>query len=88
MTFAELPPSELTMLDLTPRQVLHVARGRFPSRYARALRRYRYGPGVFKVDWALDGPVPWEAAEVARAATVHVGGTLEEICHEAKSHTQ
>ena len=75
----ELPPAELTMLDLTPRQVLRVAGGRLPSRYARALRRYRYGPGVFKVDWALDGPVPWTAPDVARAATVHLGGTFEEI---------
>jgi phytoene dehydrogenase-like protein len=75
----ELPPAELTMLDLTPRQVLSVAEGRFPTRYTRALRRYRYGPGVFKVDWALDGPVPWTAPEVARAATVHIGGTFEEI---------
>jgi phytoene dehydrogenase-like protein len=76
---AELPQSELTMLDLTPRQVLRVASGRLPSRYTRALRRYRYGPGVFKVDWALDEPVPWTAPEVALAATVHVGGTFEEI---------
>jgi phytoene dehydrogenase-like protein len=75
----ELPPAELTMLDLTPRQVLRVAEGRFPTRYTRALRRYRYGPGVFKVDWAVDGPVPWTASEVARAATVHIGGTFEEI---------
>jgi phytoene dehydrogenase-like protein len=75
----ELPRTDLTMLDLTPRQVLRVAGGRLPSRYARALRRYRYGPGVFKVDWALDGPVPWTAPEVARAGTVHVGGSFEEI---------
>ena len=75
----ELPRSELTMLDLTPRQVLRVTGGRLPARYARALRRYRYGPGVFKVDWALDGPVPWAASEVARATTIHVGGTFEEI---------
>ncbi|HVD26668.1 MAG TPA: NAD(P)/FAD-dependent oxidoreductase [Gaiellaceae bacterium] len=75
----ELPRSELTMLDLTPRQVLRVAGGRLPARYARALRRYRYGPGVFKVDWAVDGPVPWAASEVARATTIHVGGTFEEI---------
>jgi phytoene dehydrogenase-like protein len=75
----ELPKAGLTMLDLTPRQVLDVAGGRLPARYARALRRYRYGPGVFKVDWALDGPVPWTAREAARAATVHVGGTFEEI---------
>jgi phytoene dehydrogenase-like protein len=75
----DLPKSKVTMLDLTPRQVLSVAGHRLPGRYMRALRRYRYGPGVFKVDWALDGPVPWKAEGCARAATVHVGGTLEEI---------
>ena len=75
----ELPKSRLTMLDVTPRQVVRIAGHRLPSRYLRALRRYRYGPGVFKVDWALDGPVPWTAEECARAGTVHVGGTLEEI---------
>jgi phytoene dehydrogenase-like protein len=75
----ELPSSRLTMLDLTPRQVLGVAGHRLPARYARALRRYRYGPGVFKVDWALDGPVPWTAEGCGRAGTVHVGGTFEEI---------
>ena len=75
----ELPPSDLTMLDVTPRQVLRIAGHRLPGRYLRALRRYRYGPGVFKVDWALDGPVPWRAEECLRAGTVHLGGTLEEI---------
>jgi phytoene dehydrogenase-like protein len=75
----ELPESRVTMLDVTPRQVLRLAGHRLPARYARALRRYRYGPGVFKLDWALDGPVPWAATGCARAATVHVGGTLEEI---------
>jgi phytoene dehydrogenase-like protein len=75
----DLPKSKVTMLDVTPRQVLQLAGHRLPSRYVRALRRYRYGPGVFKVDWALDGPVPWAAEGSARAATVHVGGTLEEI---------
>jgi phytoene dehydrogenase-like protein len=75
----EFPGSRVTMLDLTPRQILSVAGHRLPGRYARALRRYRYGPGVFKVDWALDGPVPWTAEGCARAATVHIGGTLEEI---------
>jgi phytoene dehydrogenase-like protein len=67
------------MLDLTPRQLLRIAGHRLPGRYARALHRYRYGPGVFKVDWALDGPVPWTAEECLRAGTVHLGGTLEEI---------
>jgi phytoene dehydrogenase-like protein len=75
----ELPRSQTTFLDVTPRQVLRIAGHRLPARYARALRRYRYGPGVFKVDWALDAPVPWTAGECARAATVHIGGTLEEI---------
>jgi phytoene dehydrogenase-like protein len=78
-SLSELPRGGLTMLDLTPRQVLRVADGRLPTRYSRALRRFRYGPGVFKVDWALDGPVPWTAPEVGRAATVHLGGTFEEI---------
>jgi phytoene dehydrogenase-like protein len=75
----ELPESRLTMLDITPRQILRVAGHRLPGRYLRALRRYRYGPGVFKVDWALDGPVPWTAEGCSRAATIHVGGPLEEI---------
>jgi phytoene dehydrogenase-like protein len=75
----ELPRTSLTMLDLTPRQVVRVAGHRLPNRYLRALRRYRYGPGVFKLDWALDGPVPWRAEACARAATVHVAGTVDEI---------
>jgi phytoene dehydrogenase-like protein len=75
----ELPPGGARLLDVTPRQVLRIAGHRLPSRYVRALRRYRYGPGVFKLDWALDGPVPWLASECERAATIHVGGTLEEI---------
>jgi phytoene dehydrogenase-like protein len=67
------------LLDLSPRGVLEVARGRLPDRYRRGLERYRYGPGVFKLDWALDGPIPWTAAEAARAGTLHLGGTLDEI---------
>jgi phytoene dehydrogenase-like protein len=75
----ELPPAATVLLDLAPRGIARVARSRLPQRYLRALGRFRYGPGVFKVDWALDGPVPWRAAECSRAATVHLGGTLEEI---------
>jgi phytoene dehydrogenase-like protein len=75
----ELPPARAVLLDLTPRDVLRVAGHRFPARYRRALERYRYGPGVFKLDWALDGPIPWTAAECGRAATLHLGGTLEDI---------
>jgi len=75
----ELPPHRAVLLDLTPRQVLTVSGERLRGAYARALRRYRYGAGVFKVDLALDGPLPWANPDVLRAGTVHLGGTLEEI---------
>ena len=75
----ELPPSRVVLLDLGPRQVLRVAGDRLPGRYRRALERFRYGPGVFKVDWALSEPIPWRAPECARAGTVHLGGRLDEI---------
>jgi phytoene dehydrogenase-like protein len=78
-SLAELPPARVTMLDVTPRQLLALAGDRLGGRYRRALERYRYGPGVVKVDYALSGPVPWRSAECARAATVHLGGRLDEI---------
>jgi phytoene dehydrogenase-like protein len=67
------------LLDVTPRQLLRLAGRRLPDGYARRLNRYRYGSGIFKLDWALDGPIPWTAPEVGRAGTVHLGGTLEQI---------
>ncbi len=75
----DLPPARAVLCDVSPRPLLRIAGHRFPSRYRRALERYRYGMGAFKVDWALDGPVPWLAPGCAQAATVHLGGTLEEI---------
>ena len=69
----------LVLLDVTPRQFLALAGDETPARYRKALEKYRYGPGVVKVDYALSGPVPWAASECARAATVHLGGTLDEI---------
>jgi len=78
-SLAELPPARATLLDVTPRQVLALDDGRLPHAYRRGLGRYRYGPGVWKVDWALDGPIPWTATACTRAATVHLGGTLDEI---------
>jgi phytoene dehydrogenase-like protein len=78
-SLADLPPARAVLLDLTPRQVIAVVGDELPPRYRRALARYRYGPGVFKVDWALDGPVPWRDPAVAGAATVHLGGTLTEV---------
>jgi phytoene dehydrogenase-like protein len=75
----ELPPARVVLLDLTPRGVVRLAGSRFSARYRRGLQRYRYGPGVFKLDWALDAPVPWRNRACARAATVHLGATLAEI---------
>jgi phytoene dehydrogenase-like protein len=75
----ELGDSSPVLLDVTPRQLLRIAGERLPGGYRRRLSRYRYGPGIFKLDWALDGPIPWRAAEAARGGTVHVGGTLDEI---------
>jgi phytoene dehydrogenase-like protein len=76
------------LLDLTPRQILRVAGDRLPDGYRRRLSRYRYGPGIFKLDWALDGPIPWTAPEAARAGTVHLGGTLEEIAASEDAATK
>jgi phytoene dehydrogenase-like protein len=76
---ADVPAAPVILLNLTPRQVLGVCGGRLPPRYARRLEAYRYGPGVFKLDWALCGPVPWRDPAVSGAATVHLGGTLGEI---------
>ncbi len=67
------------LLDVGPRELVRLAGARLPDRYRRRLAGYRYGPGVFKLDWALDGPIPWAAPEVGRAGTVHLGATLEEI---------
>ena len=75
----QLEDARAVLFDLTPRQVVAIAGERLPARYRRALERYRYGPGVFKLDWALDGPIPWTAAECRRAGTVHLGGTFEEL---------
>ena len=73
----ELPEADVVLCDVSPRELLRL--GSFPARYEAALRRYRYGPGAFKLDWALSGPVPWADERCARAATVHLGGSLEEI---------
>jgi phytoene dehydrogenase-like protein len=74
-----LPESGLVFCEVTPRQFLALAGPRLPAGFCRSLQRYRYGPGVFKLDYALTGPIPWRARECARAGTVHLGGTLDEI---------
>ena len=79
----DIPDSRAVLFDVSPRQLANIAGDALPPGYVKKLRRYRFGPGVFKVDWALDGPIPWKNPECARSATVHVGGTLEEIAaHE------
>ncbi|HEX3927883.1 MAG TPA: NAD(P)/FAD-dependent oxidoreductase [Gemmatimonadales bacterium] len=76
---ADLPPASVTLFDTSPRQLVAIAGDRLPARYRRRLERFRYGPAAFKIDWALSGPIPWRAAACAKAATVHLGGTLAEI---------
>jgi len=76
---ASLGRYDVALCDVTPRQLLRMAGDRLSPGYRRRLQRYQYGPGVFKVDYALSSPVPWKAAECARSAAVHIGGTLEEI---------
>ena len=78
-SLAQLPPARVVLLDLTPQYVLRLAGDRLPASYRNALSRFRYGPGVFKIDYALNAPIPWSATECTSAGTVHVGGSLEEI---------
>lgn len=75
----ELPQSRAVLFDVTPRQFLRIAGNRLPTGYRRKLERYRYGMGVFKMDWALSRPIPWRAVECREAGTLHLAGTLDEI---------
>jgi phytoene dehydrogenase-like protein len=76
---ADIPSSRAVLFDLTPRQIVEIAGDELPSRYTKAMTKFRYGSGVWKVDWALSGPVPWTADAPRRAGTVHVGGTFAEV---------
>jgi phytoene dehydrogenase-like protein len=87
-SLADLPPHRALLLDLTPRQVLQLAGERFGSLYRRQLRGYRYGPGVFKIDLALDGPIPWTNPDLALAGTVHLAGPLPELVNAERSVAQ
>jgi len=78
-TLADLPAARVYLFDTSPAQLATIAESVLPAGYVRRLRKYRYGPAVFKIDWALDGPIPWSDAVVAEAATVHLGGTLDEL---------
>jgi phytoene dehydrogenase-like protein len=81
----ELPRADVVLADVVPRELVRIAGDRLPAHYARSLGRYRHGPGVFKLDWALDGPIPWTAADCTRAATVHLGGTFEEVAESERA---
>ena len=78
-SLAQLPSSRVVLCDVTPRQFVRIAGATLADRYRRRLARFRYGPGVFKMDWALSAPVPWRARECARAGTLHLGGSFAEI---------
>jgi phytoene dehydrogenase-like protein len=79
LSLRELGHPDLTLLDITPKQLVSIGGEEIPPSFRRQLQRYRYGPGVFKVDWALSQPIPWRARECLRAGTIHLGGTFEEI---------
>lgn len=78
-SLAELPPARAVLFDTTPRQMMQIAGEKLPPGYRRSLERFRYGPGVFKIDWALSDPVPWRDEVCRKTATLHLGGTLEEV---------
>ncbi|WP_421826781.1 phytoene desaturase family protein [Larkinella sp.] len=83
-SLAQLPSAKAVLFDITPKQLLQIAGHRFSSIYRWQLNRYRYGMGVFKVDWALDGPIPFTAEGCRGAGTVHIGNTLEEIAESER----
>jgi phytoene dehydrogenase-like protein len=82
-SMADIGDARAVIFDVTPRQLAAIARTDLPAGYVRRLERYRYGPGVFKIDFALDGPIPWKAEACHRAATVHLGTAEEIMRHEA-----
>ncbi len=80
----DLPPSAIVLCDLSPHGLLQLAGESLPMSYCRALARYQYGLGVFKVDWALRGPIPWTAPHCAQAGTIHLGGTMSEVARSER----
>lgn len=78
-SMSDLPKARAILFDVTPKQLARIAGSIFPSDYLERLQRHRYGSGVFKVDWALDGPIPWKDPRCSGAGTLHLGGTLEEV---------
>jgi len=84
----EFASSAMILCDVSPRQLAEMGRNRFPPGFLGKLQKYRYAPGVFKLDWALSAPIPWKAEECRQAGTVHVGGTLDEIARSERDACQ
>ncbi len=84
-SLADIPPARAILMDITPRQLVRIAGDQLPAAYRRQLQAYRYGPGVCKVDYALSDPIPWRSADCARSATVHLGGSMEEIARSERA---
>jgi phytoene dehydrogenase-like protein len=84
-SFSALSDYDLILCDLTPRQLISVGREKLSDGYKRRLEKFRYGPGAFKVDYALNAPIPWKAADCLRATSVHLGGSFEEIAASEKA---
>jgi phytoene dehydrogenase-like protein len=78
-TLSEIPRCTAVFFDLTPRQIISIAGNALSKSYLDKLRKYQYGPGVFKMDWALSAPIPWKDPSLASAATVHLAGSLDEL---------
>ncbi|WP_291425435.1 NAD(P)/FAD-dependent oxidoreductase [Deinococcus sp.] len=85
---AQLPEARVTLVDSSPGLLLKLLGSRAPHSYRAALERYQYGPGIQKFDYALSGPVPWSDPRVRRAATVHIGGTFEEVTRSEAANTK
>ncbi|MDJ0367121.1 NAD(P)/FAD-dependent oxidoreductase [Hymenobacter sp. H14-R3] len=83
--FEELPPAKTYLFDTDPLQLASIARQQLPAAYCQRLARYRFGPGIFKIDYALAGPIPWQDPRCLQASTVHVGGTFAEIAQSEKA---
>ncbi len=81
----DLPPARAYLFDVSPRNLARIASAELPSAFAKKLNRYRHGPGAFKLDWALSQPIPWKNRQCLRAATVHVGGKIEEIAESERA---
>ena len=84
----ELPASRVVLFDITPRQIIKITAHRLPDAYRKRLEKYKYGAGVFKMDFALNEPIPWKAKQCFEAGTVHVGGTFEEIAESERAHAE